>query len=114
MKHYFAIALFRITPPCNEITALASKAIDTRSLSTQERLQLWVHLLICSACRRFNVQIHTLHELFHTDVHQGVNQEPDTDALADAIAQTSPKILRPEARNRIEIAITSAVTDIRQ
>jgi len=41
---------------CRQATRLLSDAQDRR-LSTAERLQLRLHVLMCSACRRFGQQL---------------------------------------------------------
>jgi hypothetical protein len=113
LQHYFAVALFSITPPCKEITMLASKAMDTR-LSLKEHLQLRTHLLICSACRRFNIQIHTLHTLAHEHFHShndtNESEAPKTESNKSSHIP-SQRALPLEARNRIQHAITAALHD---
>ncbi len=113
LKHYFAVVLFSITPPCKEITMLASKAMDTR-LSLKERFQLRTHLLICSACQRFNIQIHTLHTLAHDHFHSlsdtNESEVPETESNKSSHIP-SQRTLRLEARNRIQHAITAALHD---
>lgn len=113
LKHYFMVMLFSITPPCKEITMLASKAMDAR-LSLKERLQLRTHLLICSACRRFNIQIHTLHTLAHEHFHShsDANESEALETESNKSSHiSSQRTLRLEARNRIQHAITTALHD---
>lgn len=56
--------------PCRDITALISRSRDT-SLSRGERFSLRLHLMYCSACRRFEKQLRQIadaaRELLGTD-----------------------------------------------
>lgn len=40
---------------CQEATQLIVEKAD-RKLSLSERLKLWLHVQICDACKRFNIQ----------------------------------------------------------
>lgn len=44
---------------CRDISALVSRAMDTR-LGLGERLRVRLHLAICGACRRFSRQVEIL------------------------------------------------------
>ena len=55
------LILAALTPPCRQITQLASRDYD-RPLSGWTRLRLRVHLGICTACERYLRQIDFLHE----------------------------------------------------
>ena len=88
--------LLRMSPPCDEITFLASKAHDTR-LTLRERWRLHFHFIVCSTCQRFNIQLHALHAAVHeTFASEG---EP-------LLAQAA---LPRAARERIQTAITTAM-----
>lgn len=54
------LVLAALTPPCREITRLASRAYD-EPLTWGTRLRLRVHLGICTACERYLRQIDFLH-----------------------------------------------------
>lgn len=45
---------------CRDTSALVSRSLD-ESLSWTERLQVRMHLLMCSACRNFERQTRFLH-----------------------------------------------------
>jgi len=47
---------------CEEISRLASDKLERR-LSFIERLRLRLHLLMCSACRHYDVHITKLHRI---------------------------------------------------
>ncbi|WP_455243969.1 anti-sigma factor family protein [Petrachloros mirabilis] len=48
--------LARITPPCRDVTQLASQSMD-RSLPWSARLRLQLHYWICEACARYRDQL---------------------------------------------------------
>jgi hypothetical protein len=106
---FFRLLVFRLLPPCDEITLLISKGMDTR-LSLRERWQLQLHLLLCEACSRFNIHIHTLHTLA-----QGIFQKEEDEssgALQSGISphnRSAQAILTSEARKRIQTALNSAI-----
>ncbi len=55
---------------CKEVSQLASKAQD-EPLTLKERLQLRIHLLICSLCARYVKQLHFLKKAIQRlDEHQ--------------------------------------------
>ena len=41
---------------CRDASALMSQRLERR-LSPLERFGLWLHLIVCAACRRFETQI---------------------------------------------------------
>ena len=47
---------------CQEVTRLLSQAQEQR-LGLQQRLPLQMHLLMCSGCRNFGKQLHTLRQV---------------------------------------------------
>lgn len=46
-------------PNCHDATRLMSEAQE-RDLAFKERLSLKIHVMICSGCRNFGEQMHTL------------------------------------------------------
>ncbi len=91
---FLRIVILRISPPCSEITFLASKAMVKR-LSFRERWRLHLHFAICTSCRIFNIQIHAL---------QSLVQESWTNE-----AVFPDETLSEEARTRIQSAIVNAM-----
>lgn len=88
-------ALRILTMPCRDATEAISRAMDERlpwSLAAAVR----VHKLVCSACRRYERQLHALREIL---AHG-----------ADASGEDSgaPLRLGDEARRRIESALRDA------
>ena len=51
--------LARLTPPCKDITRLASESMD-RKLPLLMRVKIQLHLLICEGCRRYAEQLQTV------------------------------------------------------
>ena len=47
---------------CRQATQLASESLE-RKLRTGEKLELKLHLAMCSACRNFNRQVQTLRDI---------------------------------------------------
>lgn len=106
---FLRLLLLRFSPPCDEITLLISKGMDTR-LSLRERWRLQVHFILCTACQRFNIQLHTLHtiaiEAFKTDEDEATEALPLGSSPNNRLA---PAMLTNEARTRIQTALTVAM-----
>ena len=47
---------------CQEVTRLLSQAQEQK-LGLQQRLPLQMHLMMCSGCRNFGKQLHTLRQV---------------------------------------------------
>lgn len=106
---FLKIILLRISPPCEEITLLISKGIDTR-LSIRERWRLQLHFHLCTACKRFNIQIHTLHTIAQ-EVFKWEEDEP-SEAIPFSLSSRNHSahvVLPNEARKRIQTALNSAL-----
>lgn len=82
-----------LTASCEEITRLASQELD-RPLTRGERFALRLHLLYCSACRRFRQQIRGLREAMH---RMGQEVSPASGEQA-----TLPASSRAAIQNRLE------------
>lgn len=80
--------LRRLNLPCRDISRLISAAQDQR-LSRGERFAVRLHLLYCSACRKFKRQIRYMRETL-----QALQD-------ADPVTEAGPG-LSPEARERIK------------
>ncbi|NMM36933.1 MAG: zf-HC2 domain-containing protein [Glaciimonas sp.] len=50
---------------CQQVTRLYSESQE-RALTLQERMSLKVHVMMCSGCRNFGKQMHTLRHIAHT------------------------------------------------
>lgn len=61
---------------CQYATRLLSESQD-RSLTAAERLQLHIHLPICTGCRRFRVQLGMMRQMMQRFSQASV---PNTDA----------------------------------
>jgi len=75
------------SPSCKEATRLQSAALDSK-LPLRQRFGLRVHLVLCKWCRRYGKQITFLRNAAH--------------GHPDEMAQTVPKTLSAEARERIK------------
>ena len=58
---------------CKRATRLMSDAQE-RKLSLKEKFSIRIHMLMCSACRNFGDQMHTLRHIANTYA-QGENSE---------------------------------------
>ncbi len=97
-----------ISPPCSEITLLASKGIDT-PLTLRERFTLQFHFMICSGCNRFNKQIQSLQKIIRESFGNTSEITGKTAAQTDNIAGAFPEAMPKEARVRIQTALTAAI-----
>jgi hypothetical protein len=61
--------LARITPPCKDVTHLASQALD-RSLPWSTRFRLQLHYWICEACAQYRDQLHTVRQALRLSSEQ--------------------------------------------
>jgi hypothetical protein len=50
---------YRLKPTCREVHRLVSEGLD-RDLSLVERSRMRLHLMVCTACTRFNGQMDLL------------------------------------------------------
>jgi hypothetical protein len=55
------VLLARITPPCRDVTRLASEAMD-RTLPLSTRIQLQLHYWICQGCAQYGRQLLALRQ----------------------------------------------------
>jgi hypothetical protein len=83
-----------LTLECCEITRLVSEGLD-RQLPLAQRLAVKVHMLYCTACRRYRGQLRALGEAIRR-----LSQALDDEQLA-ALPHLSP-----QARERIQRAIS--------
>jgi hypothetical protein len=92
--------LFEIlTLSCRSASRLSSVALD-RELLRRERIALKLHLLCCSACRRFQRQV----TFIDRAVHQYLKETPCAVGRCSATGDALPS-LPPEARERIKAAL---------
>ncbi len=61
LRRRWILLLAALTPPCRKIVALGSRRLDAPE-GVVARLQVRIHLGICSACRRYLDQIALVHE----------------------------------------------------
>ncbi len=61
---------------CQNVTRLYSESQE-RTLTLQERMSLKVHVVMCSGCRNFGKQMHTLRHIARTYA-KGPDQRSDT------------------------------------
>ncbi len=76
-----ATLLARITPPCKEVTHLASQAMD-RPLPWSTRLNLQLHYWICEACARYRDQLRTVRQVLRRSPEQDHTNETSSPSPA--------------------------------
>jgi hypothetical protein len=83
MKDFLA----RITPPCRNVTRLASESMD-RTLQLSTRIQLQLHYWICQACAQYRRQLVTLRQAARRSASE---THPQEDAQLSSAAKTRLK-----------------------
>lgn len=73
--------LARITPPCTDVTRLASQAMD-RPLPWSTSLNLRIHYWICEACARYRDQLRTVRQVLRHYTARDRNSESSSPAPA--------------------------------
>jgi hypothetical protein len=66
--------LARRLPACKEVTRMASEAME-RKLPLRQRLEMKLHLLICTLCRRYVKQLQFMHDAVQQHAAQIENGE---------------------------------------
>ena len=101
--------LLRISPPCEDITLLISRGMDTR-LRLRERWRLQLHFLLCTACKLFNIQMRDLHNIVQESFDNAEDESSEALPLVHSSPNRSGQVILPnEARKRIHTALHSAI-----
>ncbi len=82
--------MVRVMPSCRDISQLISAGMD-HHLPLHKRLSIRLHVSMCKFCRRYEKQLHLLHE--------GVGHYADPDA------NVVEKSLSPAAKAKLEKAL---------
>ena len=72
--HMITTLLAWITPPCKDVTRLASEAVD-RPLPWVARLNLQLHYWICEACARYRDQLCAVRQVLRRSSNQDHRDE---------------------------------------
>ncbi|HMO15898.1 MAG TPA: hypothetical protein PKD64_17885 [Pirellulaceae bacterium] len=83
---------------CKETTKLISDSLD-RKLTFRERMGLWLHMMMCSLCRRFRSNIIALRRRLRAIIDPQKLVDANTPAMSEA------------ARARLEAAIKQRMDD---
>lgn len=89
-KRWMILWLARRLPTCKEITRSVSDSLD-RKLSLRQRIEMRLHLLICTWCERYRQQLLFIRDAMHHASERVEEHEPFPTAS-----------LPPEARDRIK------------
>lgn len=87
--------MVRVMPSCKDISAQISEGMD-RNLPLQKRLSIRLHVSMCGLCRRYEKQLHL--------IHQGASHYADPQKNA-----TTPS-LSPAAEERIRQALIKEIS----
>lgn len=83
---------------CKDMTKLISDSLD-RKITLRQRMELWLHIMMCGMCRRFRSFVLALRRRIRA---QDFNQEPNRiSGSAPAAAET----LSSSAKERISVAL---------
>jgi hypothetical protein len=85
--------LARRLPACKDVTRLASDTME-RKLSLRQRFEFKLHLMICSLCMRYVLQLRAMHEIAHQHA-----------ARMETGAAKPSSLLSPAARERMKRAM---------
>ncbi len=104
LRYMLAKIVFGITPPCDDMTVLLSKSIDTPP-TLKERMQTELHLSLCVACSRVRTQFDVLHgvarQILDEDV-SGTSAKPQMRSMMlKSTAITLPEDVKGRLQNRI-------------
>lgn len=92
-NHSMMRLMARMMPSCKDVSELISQAIDSQ-LPLRKRLSIRLHVSMCGFCRRYEKQLHLLRRGFTF--------------YADPEQNKAEKSLSPEARARLEKAISDS------
>lgn len=95
MKQLIFKLMSRFDPGCETVSRTSSHSLD-RPLTLKERLDLYLHFLVCSFCRRYHRQLVLMQKLASQ-----VGSE-------DQSSEHQGPCLSPEAQERIKRAIDSS------
>ncbi len=86
--------LARRLPTCKEVTRMASEAME-RKLSLRQRLDMKLHLLICSWCMRYLKQLQFMHDAVRQHAAQlETGTAPPPSALSNEARERMKKRLK--------------------
>ena len=85
--------IWKITPPCKEVTRLLSQSMDRR-LPMHKRLGIWLHFTVCDFCMRY-----TRHLAFIRQASR---------SMAEHAEQISSASLSDSAKKRMKHELGSA------
>lgn len=76
--------LVRITPPCRDVTRLASESMD-RTLPLSTRIQLQLHYWVCQACAQYQRQLVAVRLALRRSASEAhVQEDPQLSSAAKA------------------------------
>jgi hypothetical protein len=78
---------------CEEVASLVSQSID-RELSRGERLAVQLHLLYCSACRRYRRQILLIREALLRFIPADGQEDPHGPSIPPDVRERIKRALR--------------------
>lgn len=85
--------MVRVLPSCRDISQLISAGMD-RNLPLRKRLSIRLHVSMCKYCRRYEKQMHLLHE------GVGYYADPEMNVVEKSLSPAAKKKLEQTLRTR--------------
>ena len=92
MKNFLA----RLTPPCRDVTRLASESMD-RMLPWSTRLSLRLHYVICDACAQYRRQLRQVRQALRKMGASSGGQQKHASPLSPEAAARLKETLRAKS-----------------
>jgi hypothetical protein len=93
-NHSLMRLMVRVMPSCRDISQLISAGMD-QNLPVRKRLSIRLHVSMCKFCRRYEKQLHLLHE--------------SVGHYADPEANVVEKSLSPAAKEKLRKALENSM-----
>lgn len=96
MKKLLMKIMNRIMLPCEIITQKVSESLDHK-LSLRERIQVYLHLMYCKFCKRYQIQLLAIHNALQKQGEQeGTGKSAEN--LSTAAREKMKRALREKSR----------------
>lgn len=93
LRWRFVLLLAALTPPCRQITKIASRRYE-QPLGITTRVRLRLHLLVCAACERYVRQLEFLHHAARLSVEKPAENPVPARLSSEAKDRLKARLLR--------------------